>query len=62
MNPRFYKTKKIKGASVIGTDPDEVWFCVRAKNFSTKQVRDFKKVFQSLCDQYLEPEEEIKTV
>ena len=33
---RFYKTRKIKGAQVLGNDPDETWFCVRARNFSKK--------------------------
>ena len=39
---RFYKTRKIKGAQVLGNDPDETWFCVRARNFSKKEHKEFK--------------------
>ena len=61
--PRFYKTRKIKGAQVLGNDPDETWFCVRARNFSKKEHKEFKNRFQSLCDSFLRvDQEEIKTV
>ena len=59
---RFYKTRKIKGASIVGNDPDETWFCVRAKNFSKGEHREFKKRFQTLCDGFLTPEESVKEV
>ena len=58
---RFYKTRKIKGAQVLGNDPDETWFCVRARNFSKKEHKEFKNRFQSLCDAFFE-QEEIKQV
>ena len=60
---RFYKTRKIKGAQVLGNDPDETWFCVRARNFSKKEHKEFKNRFQSLCDAFLRvDQEEIKQV
>lgn len=54
---KLYKTKKIKGAQVLGNDPDETWFCVRARNFSKMEHRDFKKRFQNLCDGFFEKED-----
>ena len=56
--PRFYKTRKIKGAQVLGNDPDETWFCVRARNFSKKEHKEFKKSFQGLCDQFFAERDE----
>ena len=51
---RFFKTKKVKGSTILGNDPDETWFCVRAKNLSKKEHKEFKGRFQTLCDNFFE--------
>ena len=58
---KFYKTRKIKGAQVLGNDPAETWFCVRARDFSKKEHKEFKQRFQTLCDSFF-PEEVVKEV
>ena len=57
---KLYKTRKIKGASIIGNDPDETWYCVRSKNFSPSEHRAFKKMFQTMCSDFLS--EDVKEV
>ena len=49
---RFFKTKKVKGSTILGNDPDETWFCVRARDFSKKEHKEFKQRFQTLCDSF----------
>ena len=55
--PKLFAPRKIKGGNVLGKD-DEVWYAVRAKDFSTQDNREFKRYFADCCKEFFEEDTE----
>ena len=55
--PKLFAPRKVKGGNLLGKE-DEVWFAVRAKDFSATENRDFKRYFADCCKQFFEEDED----
>ena len=54
--PKLFAPRKIKGGSILGKD-EQMWFAVRANNFSAGDSREFKRYFSDCCKEFFAEEE-----
>lgn len=54
--PKLFVPRKIKGGHLLGKD-GEIWFAVRAKDFTPGDNRDFKQYFAACCKEFFVEDE-----